>query len=561
MKTRKSSVPFILCFFLANLLLLWLCIFSLAAEEEDFVELKVEKGDKLIHICRKYLEHPAKWREVARFNRMKNPDLILPGQIVNLPVRLLPGVPIDAVVTYVYGEAKVQKANKPDWTSLSLGETVPQGSRIQTGKASSLELTFEDRNSFFIKSNTDLGITASQKKGSTYRLNRFLLNTGRMVNKIKKATGSDSRLEITTPSAVASVRGTEFRVSVDQAEATRAEVLEGTVNVRGMDKSLALHEGEGAFVAKGAPPSTAQKLLPPPRLLDYKPIYKELPLRFTFEAQPGLSAVRALLTKDQGAREVIEEKVMPIKDSLEFSNLPDGTYYLHTQGLDNLGIEGYQSPPIEIKLRVNPLPPLISIKGDDIEFIGHTAQFNWLKVSDAVSYHLQVGQGDDFSVLKQELPAYQGESYKSINLDYGSYSFRVSSIAQDGYEGGWSLKIPFRLIPPPPAPPLDKPTVNENEIFLKWRNVGEGYTYHFQLAKDKDFKELILDKILDKAEISLEKPKDPGVYHVRTSSIDKKAREGDFSPSQSFEIKKRTPYEMIIPILTTIGILLLIIAH
>jgi hypothetical protein len=559
MKTRKPSAPIILCIFIANLLLLCFGIFSPAAAEEDFVQLKVEKGNKLIHICRKYLEHPDKWPEVARFNRMKNPDLILPGQIVNLPVRLLPGVPIDAVVTYVYGEAKVQKPKKTDWTPLSLGETVSQGSRIQTGKASSLELTFEDRNAFFIKSNTDLGITASQKRGASYRLNSFFLNTGRMLNKIKKATGSDSRLEITTPSAVASVRGTEFRVSVDQAEATRTEVLEGAVNVRGMDKVLALQQGEGTFVAKGAPPSAAQKLLQPPRLLDYKPIYKELPLRFSFEAQPGLSAVRALLTKDQGAREVIEEKVMPLKDSLEFSNLPDGIYYLHAQGLDALGIEGYQSPPYEIKLRVNPLPPLISIKGDEVEFIGKTAQFNWLKVSDAANYHIQVAQGEDFSLLKQELTAFQGQAFKSDPFDHGAYVFRISSIAKDGYEGGWSPKIPFRLIPPPPAPPLDKPTLNENEIFLKWRNMGEGFTYHFQMAKDSEFKEVLVDKILEKPEISLEKPKEAGIYHVRTSSLDKKAREGEFSPSQSFEIKKRTPYEAFIAILTAIGILLLFI--
>jgi len=559
MKIKKKSGPFILYFTLANLMLLCISLVSFAAVEEDSVELTVVKGDKLIHICRKYLENPEKWPEVSRFNRMKNPDLIHPGQRVNIPVRLLPGVPINAVVSYVYGEAKVQKEKKTVWSVLTLGEAVPQGSRIRTGKASSVELTFEDKNSLFIKSNTELGISSSQKRGETYRVNQFYLETGRVINKLKQATGSDSRLEITTPSAIASVRGTEFRVSVDQEAATRAEVLEGTVNVSGQDKTLAITQGEGTYVAKGAPPIAPQKLLPPPRLKDYQPIYKELPLRLQFEAMPGLSAIRAMLTKDQAGREILEEKVVPFKDPLEFGNLPDGTYYLHAQGLDASGIEGFQSPPYEIKLRVHPLPPFISIKGDDAEFIGNTAQFNWLKVSDAVSYHLQVAQGKDFSVIKHELPAFQSESYKSVHLDYGSYLFRISSTAADGYQGGWSVTIPFRLIPPPPAPPLDKPTIDENEIFLKWRNVGEGYRYHFQMAKDKEFKEIVVDKKLDKPEISLEKPKDPGFYHVRTSSMDQKDREGDFSPPQSFEIKKRTPYEMLIGILSAIGIFLLII--
>ncbi|MBA4394080.1 MAG: hypothetical protein C0407_11050, partial [Desulfobacca sp.] len=119
MTTQKKSGLMIVCFFLVNLMSLWLCFSSFAMVEEDSVELRVAKGDKLIHICRKYLENPANWREVARFNRMKKPDLILPGQIVNIPVRLLPGVPIDAIVTFVYGEAKVQKDKKADWTPLT----------------------------------------------------------------------------------------------------------------------------------------------------------------------------------------------------------------------------------------------------------------------------------------------------------------------------------------------------------------------------------------------------------------------------------------------------------
>jgi hypothetical protein len=514
---------------------------AFAAPREDAVELRVENGDNLVLICRKYIEGPEKWREVAKFNRMKNPSLILPGQTVKIPVGLMRGVPVDGKVTFVYGDAKAQKSEKAEWATLNQGDPVPQGSRIETGKASSVEVTFEDRNSIFLRPETTLGITASEKKGSLYHVNRFYLAVGRVITKLKKATGSDSRIEIETPSAIASVRGTEFRVSADQSASTRTEVLTGTVKVSAMETTVPLNRGEGTYVKKGEAPVTPRKLLSPPKPVNLKPLYKELPLRFACEAMPGLSSVRGILTKDAEGRNILDDKVVAQKESLEFVNIPDGVYYLFLQGIDDLGIEGFSSQPYEVKLRANPLPPLMQLKGDEAEFIGKNPEFKWLKVKDAAAYHIQVALDSSFSVIKEEKTRYEGESFKTGTLDYGVYYFRISSIAADGYEAGWA-ETPFRLIPPPPAPPLDKPAVSDKEIFLKWRSVGEGITYHFQMAKDVDFKEILVDKKVDKPEVTLEKPKEPGAYHVRTSSIDKKNREGEFSPSQSFEVERGFPY-------------------
>ena len=547
-----------ICFLVAGILCAPLCVSSFAAYKEDSVELRVEKGDKLIHLCRKYLEDPERWREVAKFNRMKNPDLILPGQGVKIPVSLMPRVPVDGKVTFIYGDAKVQKVEKAEWAALNLGDLVSQGSRMQTGKASSVEVTFEDRNSIFMKSDTALGITTSEKRGSSYSVNNFYLVIGRIITKLKEATGSDSRIDISTPSAVASVRGTEFRVSTDDKASMRTEVLTGTVRVSAMETTVRLNEGEGTYVQKGAAPVSPRKLLLPPKPVDFKPIYKELPLKLTFEETAGLSSVRGLLTNDREGRNVLDEKVVKQKESMEFVNLPDGTYYFFSQGIDELGIEGFQSQPYQVTLRANPLPPLIQMQGNEAEFISKTAQFTWLRVKDAAMYHVQVAQDSGFTVIKEEKLDYKGESYETGALGYGAYYFRISSIAADGYEAGWSETLPFRLIPPPPAPPLDKPTVSKKEVFLKWRNLGEGITYHFQMAKDAEFKETLVDKKLDKPEVTLQKPKKPGVYYVHTSSIDRKNREGEFSAPQSFEVEKEFPYGVLGGIAAAIGLILLL---
>ena len=225
MKGVRNSSKIAIYFLVAGILYGALCTPCFAANEENSVELRVEKGDVLIHLCRKYLEDPRKWREVAKFNHMKNPDLILPGERLEIPVSLMPRVPMDGKVTFVYGAANVQKAGNADWVPLNLGDLVSQGSRIQTGKASSVEVVFDDKNSIFMKSDTTLGITTSEKRGRSYSANNLYLAIGRVITKLKKVTGSDSRVNINTPSAIASVRGTEFRVSADEEASTRTEVL------------------------------------------------------------------------------------------------------------------------------------------------------------------------------------------------------------------------------------------------------------------------------------------------------------------------------------------------
>jgi len=84
--------------------------------------------------------------------------------------------------------------------------------------------------------------------------------------------------------------------------------------------------------------------------------------------------------------------------------------------------------------------------------------------------------------------------------------------------------------------------MGEKELRVRWRHLGNGISYHFQMAKDQAFKELLIDEKLTKPEITFEKPDDVGTYYIRTSAIDTQGYEGDFSEPQSFEVKGKYPY-------------------
>ena len=105
-------------------------------------------------------------------------------------------------------------------------------------------------------------------------------------------------------------------------------------------------------------------------------------------------------------------------------------------------------------------------------------------------------------------------------------------------KGLWSDTLSFNIIPPPPSPPVEKPEIGDKELRVRWRHLGDGITYHVQMAKDQAFKEVLIDEKLTKPEITFAKPSDAGTYYIRTSAIDTHGYEGDFSEPQSFEVQK-----------------------
>ena len=523
------------------MLLVFLYSIPVLASKDPMLEMTVIRGDFLIHICKKYLENPKAWPEVAKLNGLKNPHRIYPGQRLMIPVKWLRGVPLSCDVTFLKGDVRVRKESTGPWISLQLGDRVTQGSGVQTGRESSVELRFEEGTTLFLRPGTLLSIEMAQKKGVGHILREYVVEIGKVLARIRKATGAETRDRIQTPSAVASARGTEFRVSVDSEGATRSEVLKGMIEVGAMNQTVELREDEGTWVKRGEPPASPRKLLPPPTPVDLKPLYKRVPFHLALGPIVGASRFRVTVAANQEDKDLLKEKLVQPGERVEIADLPDGLYYLFTQSVDEIGLEGPLSEPFSLKVRVNPLPPFIQAPPSDTEFRERSIEIRWLKVEDAASYHIQVADDAGFTLLREEKRDVQGEFYKTGELDYRTYYFRVRSVAKDGYEGEWSPTVRFSVIPPPPSPPLEKPETGEKTIQLRWRPPEGIRHFHFQMARDQTFREVLIDAEVQQPSIVIPKPEIPGFYYVRTSSIDPKGYEGDFSAPQSFEIKPPPP--------------------
>jgi hypothetical protein len=527
------------------------------AHHETMIEYSVVRGDTLIGICTQHLEYPKKWREIAKINGMRNPERIYPGQVVHIPVRLLRGIPLEGEVTFKKGDVESQTI-EGEWIPLELGGRIPQGTMIRVGEGSAVEVTYEDVGSFFLRPHSELGIAASRRKGVSCIVSDFFLKIGKAIMRVKGITGYESRYKVQTPSSVTSTRGTEFRVGVDREETTRTEVLKGPVKVEARGQRVDLMDEEGTLAEKGNPPIAPRKLLAPPVPLEMKPFYKSMPLRFGFTGVSGASALRVMLATDREAKDVLRETVMKPSETFDILGLDDGTYYLLSQGIDDLGLEGPLSEPYTVRVRVNPQAPYVRSPGEGDEIRNRSVEFGWLKVRDAARYHFQLAEDEEFSFIKEERDDVRDETYNAGGLDYKTYFFRVSSIAEDGYEGAWSDAVRFTLVPPPPSPPLEKPEIGKDMVRLKWKDLGDGVTYHFQMARDEEFREILFEERLAKAEVTLQRPKEGGTYYVRTSAINKGGYEGDFSPPQGFEIKRTFPYTLL-GVVVTMGLIFLLV--
>jgi len=530
--TIKRIQPVII----AALLLLFGGVPSGAADEKT-VEITVVKNDTVIDLCEKYLDNPSEWPRIVRFNRLQNQDLIFPGQKLLIPIQYLKGLPSPGRVVFLRGDVAVRTAPNAAWLPLKKDDRVMQGTLIRTGADGLVEILFENGTSFTQKQDSLLDIRQSKQKSDSSLWQRFFLQGGRLILRVRRALGQEQRMEIDTPAGAAVARGTEFRVSVSDQESMTSEVLDGNIDVRGMNRTVALDAGYGTRVTKGEAPLEPRALLPPPEPSDLQSLYRTLPFALSFKPVPGAVYHRAILFRDAEGKDIIREKILTVTQSWEITGLDDGEYYLSCSSIDNAGIEGAPLALKKIRVRANPLPPFIQTPVEASAYKSKTVAPAWLKVRDAVAYQIEISPDRGFSGANVRNVKTSATGERVDLQNYGTYFFRIRSVADDGYEGMWSDTVSFSLIPPPPAPPVEKPALDDKTIQIRWKSQGDKMTYRCQVARDANFTEILTEQKVTEPRVTFDRPDRPGVYHVRTSTIDPDGYEGGFSDPQTFEIK------------------------
>ena len=322
----------------------------------------VRKGDELIKMSMESFSSPDDWKEIVTLNNLKNPDAIQPGQILKIPTRLMKLFPLNATLVSTSGDVQL------GGTKVGTGTSVPEGSKLQTGRNSSAVLELADGSRVTMLPNTLAELATSRSyglrgdtaaTGSTNWFSGLLrLSTGVLETLAAKNVKRNSPLQIETPTSLVGVRGTQFRVAFDDptSQNARTEVLEGNVRADNPAQSTGtdLAQGKGSVFNATVKAIAVVDLPKAPDLSKVPELIFKPQALWPMPAATTYKVFRVQIAGDQNFDKIVRDVV--VKDgNAAFADLPNGQWFARIRSIRDDSIEGYDTVRV-VQVMIPPQP-------------------------------------------------------------------------------------------------------------------------------------------------------------------------------------------------------------
>jgi hypothetical protein len=167
--------------------------------------------------------------------------LLALGLIMILPASLFAAQDVIAFFGEVKGDVTVTRANPGKTEPAKIGMFLHPGDGIKTGSDSYTSIIFQDDGSRVkLEPNTNLTLEAKRQKKRLSK--KMTLGAGKMWAKVSKKRGTD--FQVTTPTSVASVKGTNFGIEEMNWPETHVWVLEDQVWLTNGVQTFLVNQGE-----------------------------------------------------------------------------------------------------------------------------------------------------------------------------------------------------------------------------------------------------------------------------------------------------------------------------
>jgi len=151
----------------------------------------------------------------------------------SLKVRIDKG---DVRIGYLDGTVRVLPKGTQAWRALNLKDTLQGGDEVTVGRKSRLELILTDQSR--LRFADDTRFTILQAGDENTQDVKVHLAVGRTWANVSKSLGIKRKFEIACDNAIAGVRGTIYRMNVDQDASALVRVYDGEIAVSGATKPL-----------------------------------------------------------------------------------------------------------------------------------------------------------------------------------------------------------------------------------------------------------------------------------------------------------------------------------
>lgn len=382
----------------------------------------VKLNESYERIYQKYLANYSDIAKLAAYNKHPIDKKLQPNQVLNIPLSMLKKVhkPVEVILVtgnvslLPYVKTPVVNKTKPAGKKTSSPQVVPQkqvlvigqkmttGDTITTGANSIAKIQFADGSLADIQPNATLKINASyQYAGQGGYVTQLKLTQGRTEIKANPQQLPNHQFQIETPSAVAAVRGTEFRVGAE-GELALQETLGGTVAFSASGAQVLLAQGFGSAAEKDKAPLPPIVLPATPDVSGFAKEVDTIPVEFTLVPQADAVAWVSLLALDADFTKIVDEKTTTLNSAsaeatlLSYADIPDGQYYLKLRAKEKNGLQGMDATHA-FTLKARPLPPMLIAPGPEAAVGNVPFELSWKGVAGANSYIVQIALEASFT--------------------------------------------------------------------------------------------------------------------------------------------------------------------
>ena len=254
--------------------LLAICLLASAAAQaqgnadDANVHYTVKAGDNMSTLAQRHLQDEGDLAEVARVNQIPNIHRVQVGRVIKIPRQILKYTPAQATVTQINCTTALRLDGEQS-QDLKPGSILREGDVLRIPAGCRLSMSFEDQATVRLLSGAVVQLKTLRRNAfdAAPQVHLELLN-GRLSAKVPTRAQPNAPFQVTTPSSMAGIRGTQFRAGfeADQGNA-QVEVLNGAVAAQGLaDTQIArLETQHGMAIASHGKAFEVERLLPAPR--------------------------------------------------------------------------------------------------------------------------------------------------------------------------------------------------------------------------------------------------------------------------------------------------------
>lgn len=393
----------------------------------------LQENENLWSFANKHLVSPAYALRLQNLNKISNPYQIRPNTRIKVPFEWVKHVRGHAKVSALSGDAFliVEKGSKKP---LTVGQTVQAGSSLETGKNSQATLRFMDGSLLTMSSETNLKLGSQIYYPVTgASKNKIKLEKGRISSKIEHPPLMRNQYEVTTPSSVTAVRGTELLIGIGQNKKTLTSVYSGKVSIIVVNKNQVIEAGFGGIASNGK--KIIKEALPLPPSLEQLPTHYKYntPILSWSEVPNAASYNVEAYQIDKKITLVQEDEVKNTTTLLQ--SLPNGKYKITIASVTPSGLTGKKNQAT-FDVTGNPMPPLIIYPLSNDYSRTKKVKLNLGNLSSHAGYIVELAKDQDFTQdVQQQIVQNKGKMFYFELPDNNVWYWRLTALDQMKQQG------------------------------------------------------------------------------------------------------------------------------